>query len=378
LSTKNILVTIDWFLPGTNAGGPVRSIANLVDQLKEFNFYILTTNTDYCSDQPYENITSDQWIERSENLKVYYFSEAQLNKENIAAVILSVDCKTIYINGIYSKFFSRIPLKVAKKNNLKAIVATRGMLSPHALNVKRLKKKTFLKVQNTLRNYKNIHFHVTNVQEQKDVEKVIRKFERISVIPNLPRVINEAAFKVIEKRKERLKLISLGRIAEEKGTMVSIDSLKRIKGNVELDLFGTIYSQEYWKKCTSLIKELPKTITVNYCGELNADEVHDKLKEYHFLLLPSKGENYGHAIVESFCSGRPVIISKNTPWKALEKEKAGFDVEESALSKVIQKAIDMNQSEFNEWSKSAYQKGAQIANDPTIIEKYKQLFINHQ
>ena len=377
MSTKNILVTIDWFLPGTNAGGPVRSIANLVDQLKEFNFYILTTNKDYCSDQPYENITSDQWIERSENVKVYYFSKAQLSKENMTAVMLKVDCKLIYINGIYSKYFSRIPLKIAKKNNLKAIVTTRGMLSPHALDVKRLKKTTFLKVQNTLRNYKKIHFHVTNEQEQKDVEKIIRKFERISVIPNLPRVISEAAFKSLEKEKGNLKLISLGRIAEEKGTMVSLHSLKRIEGDVELDLYGTIYNQEYWKKCKTIVKELPKTIKVNYCGELSADEVHDKLQEYHFLLLPSKGENYGHSIVESFCSGRPVIISKNTPWKALEKEKAGFDMEESGLSIALQKAVDMNQSEFNEWSKNAYQKGTKIANDPTIIEKYKQLFTNH-
>lgn len=374
MSTKNILITIDWFLPGTNAGGPVRSIANLVDRLKEFNFYILTTNKDYCSDQPYENIVSDQWIERSENVKVYYFSEAQLSKKNVAAVMLGVDCKVIYINGIYSKFFSRIPLKIAKKNNLEAIVATRGMLSPHAINVKQLKKKTFLKVQNTLKKYKKIHFHVTNEQEQKDVEKAIRKFNRISAIPNLPRVINEESFKIIEKGKGKLKLISLGRIAEEKGTTVSLNALKQIKGNIELDLFGTIYNQDYWKKCMSIIGELPNTIKVNYCGELNADEVHVKLQEYHFLLLPSKGENYGHAIVESFISGRPVIISKNTPWKALEKEKVGFDVEESALSTAIQKAIDMDQSEFNEWSKSAHKKGTHIANDSTVIEKYKQLF----
>jgi hypothetical protein len=34
----------------------------------------------------------------------------------------------------------------------------------------------------------------------------------------------------------------------------------------------------------------------------------------------------------------------------------------------------MNQSEFNQWSKSAHEKGVQIAKDPTIIEKYKELF----
>jgi len=34
----------------------------------------------------------------------------------------------------------------------------------------------------------------------------------------------------------------------------------------------------------------------------------------------------------------------------------------------------MNQDEFNDWSKSAYEKGVEIANDEDILEKYKKLF----
>ncbi len=36
-----ILITIDWFLPGTLSGGPVRSYANIIEHLKDdFEFYI--------------------------------------------------------------------------------------------------------------------------------------------------------------------------------------------------------------------------------------------------------------------------------------------------------------------------------------------------
>ncbi|MBI9061941.1 MAG: hypothetical protein JEZ14_08115 [Marinilabiliaceae bacterium] len=45
---KKILIFIDWFLPGYKAGGPVRSMANMVEYLmEEYDFFIVTRNTDY-------------------------------------------------------------------------------------------------------------------------------------------------------------------------------------------------------------------------------------------------------------------------------------------------------------------------------------------
>ena len=39
---KKILIFIDWFLPGINSGGPVRSYFNMISHLEEeFDFYSL-------------------------------------------------------------------------------------------------------------------------------------------------------------------------------------------------------------------------------------------------------------------------------------------------------------------------------------------------
>lgn len=137
----------------------------MVDHLKEYNFSIITRNTDYCSTEAYANIKPNQWVKHAENAQVYYFSEDQLSKAKMQEVIESVNSDTIYINGIYSKFFSIAPLQIAKKLNLKTIVAARGMLSPHALAVKALKKKLFLWWMNARCNYYNVVFHATNEQE---------------------------------------------------------------------------------------------------------------------------------------------------------------------------------------------------------------------
>ena len=36
-------------------------------------------------------------------------------------------------------------------------------------------------------------------------------------------------------------------------------------------------------------------------------------QEYDLLFLPTKGENFGHVILESMSAGTPVLISDTTP-----------------------------------------------------------------
>ena len=54
---KTILILCDWFLPGYLAGGPIQSIATLTKQLGDaIDFKIITTDRDFKSKKPYENI----------------------------------------------------------------------------------------------------------------------------------------------------------------------------------------------------------------------------------------------------------------------------------------------------------------------------------
>ncbi|NDE05205.1 MAG: glycosyl transferase, partial [Flavobacteriia bacterium] len=133
-----VFITIDWFLPGTNSGGPVRSVANLIAALPECQFYVFTRNTDYCATEAYEGITPNTWVKFSENCEVFYCSEQNISKATLAAQLKAIAPDVLYINGIYSKAFSRWPVSIGKALNLKTVVAARGMLSPHALAVKPL------------------------------------------------------------------------------------------------------------------------------------------------------------------------------------------------------------------------------------------------
>jgi glycosyltransferase involved in cell wall biosynthesis len=351
-SASKIAITIDWYLPGTNSGGPVSSVSNLVAALPEIDFYILTRNTDYCSNEPYFGIIPNQWLKQGENVWVYYFSEDQLSKGKLRAVIQDIQVKVLYVNGIYSRKFSQWPVGIGNELGLKTIVAARGMLSPHALAVKSFKKLLFLSFMRWMNAYSNVLFHATSEEEKADIKHVISKLSRVIVLPNVAREKNSNVIP-IQKEKDVLRLVYVGRIAPEKGTLNAIKALKEQTAAIELNIYGQCYNPDYWENCQREIKHLPKNVQVHYHGPCPSNEVELHIIESHALLLPSEGENYGHAIIESLGQGRPVIISKNTPWKNLVSVQAGFDCDPNALSESIKRLASFDQETFNVWSEGA-------------------------
>ncbi len=57
-----ILVLAETYLPGLHAGGPVRSLANMVEWFgTDFNWKIVTADRDFRAKTPYSEIEPGQW-----------------------------------------------------------------------------------------------------------------------------------------------------------------------------------------------------------------------------------------------------------------------------------------------------------------------------
>jgi glycosyltransferase involved in cell wall biosynthesis len=375
-----VLLFIDWYLPGFKAGGPVSSCANMISALRnEFEFFVVTRDTEYCETTPYSGITPNQWLTRDKNEHVMYLSNDALTQKSIAQIIKEFDGNIIYINGIYSKFFSIYPLKVAKssKRNFKIIVASRGMLASSAIGVKQFKKKVFLTLGKTLGWYKGVIFHATNSIEEQDVKNVFGSKTIVKVANNISG-LNRTPEKTISKTTNHLRLVSIARIAPEKNLLFLLSTLKSVQGIVLLDLFGQIYNEKYWEECQAVIAALPKNIKVNYNGLVKPDLVCNTIQKYHFLVLPSLGENFGHVVAESFTAGRPVLISNQTPWKGLTTDNAGFDLtldNAGVWVHTINSMVALNQQEYDVLVQGAVAKGTFIANNNQPVDDHRKLFL---
>lgn len=374
-----ILITIDWFLPGTMSGGPVRSYANLIEHLDEgFEFLIVTRNTDFGSFEPYEDITPNVWTAFNDYTKVFYCSPDYLTKSNLKQLFTTTEFDLAYINGIYSWYFSILPIILLKPFKKVIIVSARGMLNPQAFSVKGFKKKVFLKIARLLNLYNKLSFHATNADEANFIKNIIGDKAVVHVAPNLPRKLKHSLQQKRQKHNP-VRFINVARVSIEKGTLILLKSLNKVNQPLELDLYGPIYDEAYWLKCQSEISQLPKHIKVSYKGVLHSDKIPETLNAYDFFVLLSEGENFGHAIIEALSSGLPVLISDQTPWKALEPKLIGWDVDIKNQNHIIEafnKAIQMSNSEYSKWSTSAFNYADAFINNPKVLEKNKALFLN--
>ncbi|OQX97825.1 MAG: hypothetical protein B6I20_11910 [Bacteroidetes bacterium 4572_117] len=377
---KKILVFIDWFLPGYKAGGPIRSLANLTAHLSgEFEFFIVTRNKDYLESVGYEDVVPNEWLGFAKNINVYYFSQDQLSIKNIKKIISTQDYDVAYINGVYSFYFSILPVYLLKKSTKKIVVATRGMLLKHSFSSKKIKKKIFIYLTNLIGLFRNVFFHVTNEQEKKEVSELINKQKGFLIAPNLSAKITNKQIAPILKSPGKLKLVNIARISVEKNTLFALQVLAAsdYTGIIEFDLYGAIYSNKYWEECLETINSLPDNINVCYKGMIDNKKVPETLLKYHFSFLPSLGENFGHSILESFLAGCPVIISDQTPWKNLEEKKIGWDIPidpKDDFVKTIQYCIDMEQAEYGQLSKNAFKYAKAFADNKKLIGQSRDLF----
>ncbi|MCH7535891.1 MAG: hypothetical protein IH948_09165, partial [Bacteroidetes bacterium] len=59
-----ILIFVDWYVPGYLAGGPIRSVYNLAQQLSKSNeVFVLTGDKDFGSESVYEGVKLNDWNE---------------------------------------------------------------------------------------------------------------------------------------------------------------------------------------------------------------------------------------------------------------------------------------------------------------------------
>ena len=325
---KRILVFIDWFLPGYMAGGPVTSVRNLIDNLSdECRFMVVTRNHDYMSDIPYDEPVR-VWINK-ETYDIFYLEDKDLSKQTIQKLITETSCDLVYINGIYSKYFSILPTRLSKSKP--TIVAARGMLASSAIGIKSFKKRLFLFYARLSGLYRNVTFHATNDKEKDDIHALFPR-ANVRVAPNLFSKQIETR-KILDKKTGSLSLLFLGRVAPEKNTLFAIQSLKSVNGDVVLNIAGSIYDAAYWEVCKNAIAELPDNIKVHHIGTINPAEVPTIIQQHHCVYLPSKGENFGHVVLESFLAGRPAIISAFTPWTSVASQYNGVvDISDSVYS----------------------------------------------
>jgi len=367
-----ILIFTDWFAPAYKAGGPVRSVVNMVNLLKkEHEVFVFTKDRDLKDTKPFRGIDEDEWMD-ADGFKIYYYSPGKMTLTKVRMVIDEIQPDRIYLNSMFSNMF--LPMWVAAKNG-NLILCTRGMLRQSALSVKWLKKFVYLNLLKMLGMDKQLTFHATSKQEAKDIRRVFPRAEKISIAPNLPEpVLKELPDR--QKKAGELHMIFVGRMHPIKNLLFLLEAMERVKGDIHLDIIATREDEDYWKKCKKLIFKMQSRVHIVTYADLKHDKVRAVLEKAQLFVLPTEGENFGHAIFEALAVGCPILISDQTPWRDLAEKKAGVDLSLSRtkFTQAMQYFVDMEDHSWQEYRKGALAVAADYEKNMNSLNAYHDLF----
>ncbi|MEZ4936291.1 MAG: glycosyltransferase [Crocinitomicaceae bacterium] len=375
---KKIMVFIDWYVPGFKAGGPIRSVFNIVCALKEdYNFFILTSAYDLGDTEPYKEIELNRWMDE-DGVLIKYLDKDHIKNAVIKHNVDEINPDMLYVNGIFSRYFSILPIRIGKAKKIKTIVAPRGMFGEGALDVKRFKKNLFLKYTSLTNMFEDVIWHASSPFEAKDIQSKVAKINRIVIAGNIPSV-QKSSYSKLSKLKtyDQIKLVFVGRLNKIKNIDKVIEWVCHVQygKKIILDIYGGGDDIEFTKYLQN-ISTSNNHLEINFKGFIPPDQVNKILPKYHYFISLSSNENFGHSIAESLSNAVPVIISKNTPWRNLQDKGIGWDIEieKELFLNTLQDAIGIDPIAYNKMAENAYNFFNQEILNQSLLESNKSLF----
>jgi glycosyltransferase involved in cell wall biosynthesis len=401
-SEATIFTLVCAYLPGYRAGGPIRSIENLVTVLgSEFHFRIVTLDRDLGDKLPFPGIVVNRWV-RVGHADVMYTRPGLRGVLGMCALFRSVDRNTIlYLNSFLNRRFSMLAmlmcwLKLCGPRCV--VIAPRGEFSPGAMKLKRRRKLLCIRISRWLGLHRGLIWHASSEFEAVDIRRhfpLARHVDVASILPaenvksgrsgisevatasDVPGIAPPWSLDKCPKVPGHLGAVFVSRLSPKKNLAGALKMLQGVSGDVSFDIYGPAENAAYWEECQGLIAALPANIRVRYWGEIEHEGIGQVFAEHDLFLFPTLGENYGHVICEALSSGCPVLISDQTPWRNLEAEGVGWDIplsETERFRSVLQQCVEGDEEWYAALSMRARNYAAKRTSDPEIIAANRRLF----
>jgi glycosyltransferase involved in cell wall biosynthesis len=370
-----ILVICDYFLPGFESGGAMRTLVNMIDRFaNRFDFRVVTRDHDGPHNlTPYDTVNIGEWNDLG-LCRSYYLARSAIGFGTIKRLVDETRPDAIYLNSVFSPLTIRTLLlrRFGRLGRTPVILAPEGELCVGALTLNPKRKAVFLAGARLIGLYRGLIWKNAAEPEKEDVERVFGRDGQLFVAPNMPPRELFPQFDISKKpvkRGGRARFAFLSRFMRKKNLNWVLEHLHSLNGDLTIDIYGPIEEQDYWEETQRITGTLPANITVTAKGLVSPEEVTATLFSYDFFILPTIGENFGHVCIESLSAGCPLIISDQTPWRNLEKDNIGWDLsldDPDRWTSVIQRCVDMGEEEYRAMSSSARRYAERWLADPAV------------
>lgn len=340
-----VLILAPSFAPAIEAGGPARSLTNLVDRLSNrYQIDVITSDRDLGSTAPFPDLSAPV-VDRG-NARIHYVdtSDRRTLLTTIRTVSTGSPLDIILLNSVWNVPLAFTPALLILTRRLRArivVLMPRGELEPGARQLEARKKSLAMPI------VRNVYRRVvdacgaTSASEAANIEKwnprlqVIRVDETPDTVPfggpGIPH--------------QHPRLLFLGRIHPTKGLLPLVKGLARVTSPLDLTIAGPIGDPAYWAACQRAMAGLPGHVAVYYIGPVDRAHLAGTLHNHDGFVSLTAGENFGHVFAEALQAGCPVITTDKTPWTATVLEGEGWIVDDrndpSQVAAALQEFADL-------------------------------------
>lgn len=323
----DVVITTLAFDPAYKAGGPIKSVAEVLDNIRpEITCLVITSDRDLGDVHPFPDL-SGKLVNRGRH-QIYYLDRSRVGHWLRALrLVRAAHPEVLYLNSFWSPYFTFLPILATLCRLIRprrVLLAPRGEFAPGALALKARKKRLMLPLWSAATRLVRPTIQASSPSEADLIRQSLPWTESSIILQNS---LGPAPEREVVAPGTSPRLVYIGRVARIKNVKLSLEALELVPTGLSLDIYGTIEDPAYWSECLEVIGRLPEHVTVHYRGELEPRNVRPTFAQYDAFVMPTAGENFGHAIAESLSAGCPVLCSTATPWSSLLRAGGGAAVD---------------------------------------------------
>lgn len=311
-----VSMVVSGYPPAVLGGGPIRTAEAMVEQKQsstEVN--IFTSAYDLGQSEPMTGVRSCEWTVRGKGNVFYADVNRWRGRLKLFREIRHVSDRVIYLNSLFSLWFSIVPAVLHKVGYFKhdaLVLAPRGELDAGALKLRSWKKRLFIRLSKVFRLHSRTIWHASSILERRNIQSL---FPLAKVVVKEDEVLIEESRTRPSSEREAgpLRLVHLGRISPKKQLHLLLVALSRLPPSLDyvLNVYGD-GDPAYLDECKRLAAPLGKRVF--FAGAVPHEKVAEAFAAADFACFPTAGENFGHVIPEALAQGCPVAIGDVTPW----------------------------------------------------------------
>ena len=275
----------------------------------------------------------------------------------------------VHIHALWSPVLHRVA-RWARASGLPVVWSPHGMITPWAMNNKRLKKLLgwYLYQKKDLECAALLH--ATAESEVDDIRRMGLR-NPIVVAPLGVRIVRDER---VKKDGGKRTLLFVSRVQRKKGLPNLVEAWSRmpkeIRNGWQVRIVGPDQDNH-----TSELKEKCELAGVrgefDFVGPKFGNELAAEYAAADLFVLPTHSENFGAVVIESLARGVPVICTKGAPWKELETVRCGrwIDIGVEPLVSALTELMSLSDAERHEMGARGRELAEKKYSWPAVCQK---------